>query len=108
MGAGESTMASPAIKQSVDQLIKANKVMIFSKSYCPYCTMAKKVFKEMGQEYGLIELDETQDGSSMQQYLAQITGASSVPRVFVSGNCIGGGTETRSLYQSGQLKSMLA
>ena len=43
MGAGESTMASPAIKQSVDQLIKANKVMIFSKSYCPYCTMAKKV-----------------------------------------------------------------
>lgn len=27
----------------VKELIKANKVMIFSKSYCPYCTMAKQV-----------------------------------------------------------------
>ena len=43
MGAGESTMVSAAVKQSVDQLIKTNKVMIFSKTYCPYCTMAKKV-----------------------------------------------------------------
>ena len=37
-----------------------------------------QVFKEMGQDFGLIELDETQDGSSMQSYLSQLTGASSV------------------------------
>ena len=43
MGAGESTVVSAAVKQSVDQLIKTNKVMIFSKTYCPYSTMAKKV-----------------------------------------------------------------
>ena len=36
-------MVSAAVRQSVDQLVKSNKVMIFSKSYCPYCTMAKKV-----------------------------------------------------------------
>lgn len=108
MGAGDSTMASTAVKKSVDQLIKTNKVMVFSKSSCPYCTMAKKVFKEMGQEYGLVELDEAEDGSSMQSYLSQLTGARTVPRVFVQGQCIGGGTETRNMYQSGELKSMLA
>lgn len=30
-----------------------------------------------------------------------------VPRVFIKGECIGGGSETKSLYNSGKLKSML-
>jgi len=101
-------MASPAVRQSVDKLIKMNKVMMFSKSYCPYCTKAKKVFKEIGQKYELVELDEDKDGGEMQQYLGEMTGARSVPRVFINGKCIGGGDETASLYRNGKLKTMLA
>jgi len=34
-----------ALQKRVDDFIQGNKVMIFSKSYCPYCKMAKQVFK---------------------------------------------------------------
>ena len=40
--------------------------------------MSLQVFKELGQEYGLMELDEVEDGSNMQSYLAELTGAKSV------------------------------
>lgn len=42
----------------VDDKVAQNKVMVFSKSYCPYCKMAKDVLNEVGVKYGLVELDE--------------------------------------------------
>lgn len=33
---------SPAVQEYVDREIRENKVMVFSKSTCPYCKMAKK------------------------------------------------------------------
>jgi len=46
-------------RQLVDDTIADNKVVVFSKTYCPYCTMAKKALTEAGlAEYKLMELDE--------------------------------------------------
>ena len=45
-------------QQFVDEKIKTNKVMVFSKSYCPFCKMAKDALNETGVKYGLVELDE--------------------------------------------------
>ena len=42
----------------VDGAIKDNKVVVFSKSYCPFCTMAKTVLDEVGVSYKRYELDE--------------------------------------------------
>lgn len=47
------------------------------------------------------------DCSAIQDYLLKITGARSVPRVFIGGNCIGGGSETRALQDQGKLVPML-
>ena len=33
-------------------------VVVFSKSYCPFCKMAKNVLSEIGVQYALYELDE--------------------------------------------------
>ena len=55
-----------------------NCVVIFSKSTCPYCKMAKNVFNEIGATYKVIELDEHNDGRRMQEALAQMTGARTV------------------------------
>ena len=35
-----------------------------------------------------------------QAYMKQLTGASSVPRVFIGGSCIGGGDETSAAHRS--------
>jgi hypothetical protein len=42
----------------VESLIKGSRVMVFSKSYCPYCTKAKSALQSVGlTQYGLLELD---------------------------------------------------
>ena len=42
----------------VQSLIAGSRVMVFSKSYCPYCTKAKTALQSVGlTQYGLLELD---------------------------------------------------
>ena len=43
----------------VDDAVSSHPVVVFSKTYCPYCTMAKKALADAGlKEYKLFELDE--------------------------------------------------
>ncbi|XP_075977133.1 uncharacterized protein LOC142977243 [Anticarsia gemmatalis] len=104
-----SKMASPAVdvQQFIKDAISKDKVVIFSKSYCPYCDMAKKVFAQVKQPAKVYELDERDDGASIQDNLAQITGFRTVPQVFINGNCVGGGTDVKALHSSGKLAPML-
>jgi glutaredoxin len=46
-----------ALKDEVEQLIKENKCMIFSKAYCPYCKEAKWAITNAGMSYRAMELD---------------------------------------------------
>lgn len=63
----------------VDGLINSHKVVVFSKTYCPYCTKAKDVLGKYSlNDYVLIELDNRDDCDEIQDYLLKITGARSV------------------------------
>ncbi len=46
------------IADYVEDLIKSNKVLIFTTTTCPYCTKVKELFKSINQEYKAIVLDE--------------------------------------------------
>ncbi|XP_061095867.1 glutaredoxin 2 isoform X2 [Conger conger] len=100
-------LSSAASTQFVQDVITHNCVVIFSKTTCPYCKMAKNVFNEIGATYKVIELDRHNDGRRLQEALAQITGARTVPRVFINGNCIGGGSDTKELHQQGKLLPLI-
>ncbi|CAN0275020.1 unnamed protein product [Ectocarpus sp. 8 AP-2014] len=78
-------------------------VVVYSKSYCPFCAKAKKALKDVGAKYELIELDQVDNGSAIQDALQSITGQRSVPNVFIGGTSIGGGDDTVRLQQSGEL-----
>ena len=117
----------------VTKAIQENLVMVFSKSYCPHCVRAKQILDaELGaSKYVVMELENRSDCSAIQDYLRQLTGGRTVPRVFlqgncvarcanlccavlymfatahVSGKCIGGGAETAQLQKSGKLKQLL-
>ncbi|KAM8822289.1 glutaredoxin 2 isoform 2-T2 [Synchiropus picturatus] len=94
---------SPPCAQYVEDLVSQHCVVIFSKTTCPYCRMAKRVFDELGAAYRVVELDQHSEGQRLQDALAHMTGARTVPRVFVNGKCIGGGSDTRQLHQQGRL-----
>ena len=58
-----------ASAQLIQRLIKENKVMVFSKSYCPFCTKAKNVLNSIGVKYKVLELDEDPNGAEIQNEL---------------------------------------
>ncbi|KAI0237321.1 hypothetical protein LSAT2_012182, partial [Lamellibrachia satsuma] len=68
----------------VEMKIHGKKVVVFSKAYCPYCTMAKDALRpHVGKEikpdqYEVIEIENRPDCSDIQAYLRKITGTSSV------------------------------
>jgi glutaredoxin 3 len=94
-------------KADVESMIGSSNVVIFSKSYCPYCDRTKALFTSMGVRFNSIELDQRKDGSAIQQVLRSLTGQSTVPNVFVKGNHIGGNDDTHEAYRNGSLQSML-
>jgi glutaredoxin 3 len=47
------------------------------------------------------------DGRKVQEALEDMTGRRTVPNVFVGGEAIGGGSDTREYHESGILKQML-
>jgi glutaredoxin 3 len=46
-----------AAKTKAETAISENAVMVFSKSYCPYCTASKRLLTELGAKYETMELD---------------------------------------------------
>jgi glutaredoxin 3 len=81
--------------------------MIFSKSYCPYCTKAKEAFDDMGISFGAVELDQVGGGGEIQAILLDMTGQRTVPSVWIKGQHIGGCDDTLAATSSGKIREML-
>ncbi|KAJ8751522.1 hypothetical protein K2173_016753 [Erythroxylum novogranatense] len=100
------TLATPE-SAFVKKTVSAHQIVIFSKSYCPYCKRAKAVFKELDQVPHVVELDQRDDGYDIQGALGEIVGRRTVPQVFISGKHIGGSDDTIEAYESGELAKLL-
>ncbi|GAA5920696.1 hypothetical protein JCM6882_009768, partial [Rhodosporidiobolus microsporus] len=53
-------------KAAVEQKISASRVVVFSKSYCPYCRATKDLLSSLGEDFDVYELDQLEDGSDWQ------------------------------------------
>jgi glutaredoxin 3 len=47
-----------AAKTKAQKLIDENAVVVFSKSYCPYCTSSKSLLSSFDANFTLVELDQ--------------------------------------------------
>ncbi|XP_053369491.1 glutaredoxin 2 isoform X2 [Clarias gariepinus] len=104
---GAGSFSNQTSSQFITDVVSHNCIVIFSKTTCPYCKMAKNVFNQIGATYKVIELDEHNNGQQIQEALAEISGARTVPRVFINGECIGGGSDTRQLHEQGKLLPLI-
>lgn len=96
-----------ATEARVKELIAGNKVMVFSKSYCPFCKKAKTALNQFTSHYGVLELDSDSEGDAIQDIMLTMTGGRSVPRVFIDGKFIGGGDETAAAAADGTLAKLI-
>ncbi|GKV41532.1 hypothetical protein SLEP1_g49047 [Rubroshorea leprosula] len=91
----------------VQNAIFSNRIVIFSKSYCPYCKRAKRIFSDLHQHPYVVELDLRDDGTEIQYVLLDLVGRHTVPQVFVNGKHIGGSDDLKDSVQSGELQKLL-
>ncbi|EFJ22817.1 hypothetical protein SELMODRAFT_104174 [Selaginella moellendorffii] len=71
-------------------IVAHNPLVVFSKTYCPFCVKVKELFSSIGAQPKVVELDSEADGADLQAALAEWTGQRSVPSVFVGGKHVGG------------------
>uniref|UniRef100_A0A2P2J0X6 Glutaredoxin n=1 Tax=Rhizophora mucronata TaxID=61149 RepID=A0A2P2J0X6_RHIMU len=91
----------------VSQLISSNAVQVFTKPYCGFCRRVRQLLKELRAEFKTYDLEWEPDGREMQKALAELTGRSTVPNVFIGGKNVGGCDEITSLHEAGKLVPML-
>ncbi|CAI2162368.1 7375_t:CDS:10 [Funneliformis geosporum] len=96
------------LKAFKKKLIAENPIMIFSKSYCPYCKKAKEIIKKLNKSYEAIELDIKSDGPAIQDYLAKKTQQRTVPNIFIGGKHVGGCDNLLAAESNGSLNQMIA
>jgi glutaredoxin-like protein len=65
---------------------KPDQVAILTREGCGFCARAKKLLKDLGYDYAEVSLDNR----NRSRIVGAITGAGTVPQVFVNGQRIGG------------------
>eukprot|EP00527_Entomoneis_sp_CCMP2396_P009172 CAMPEP_0198137948 /NCGR_PEP_ID=MMETSP1443-20131203/1371_1 /TAXON_ID=186043 /ORGANISM="Entomoneis sp., Strain CCMP2396" /LENGTH=118 /DNA_ID=CAMNT_0043799535 /DNA_START=159 /DNA_END=515 /DNA_ORIENTATION=- len=87
--------------------IESNKVVVFSKSYCPFCTSTKNLLEDMEVDFKLYELDQMDNGGDIQAALQEMSGQRTVPNTFINGAHVGGNSELQAVAKNGKLQEML-
>ncbi|KAI3635784.1 hypothetical protein MIR68_006422 [Amoeboaphelidium protococcarum] len=114
-----------SLQQKIQQAVNKYAVLVFSKTYCPYCRNAKNLLEqviknEVGDTkliagYRVYELDEMNDvnndfqatGQQIQDQLKAMTGQRTVPNIFINSKHVGGCDDIVALNRKGQLVTML-
>ncbi|CAK0746493.1 hypothetical protein CVIRNUC_001697 [Coccomyxa viridis] len=100
-----STGVRASLVDKVKEMAQKYKVVVFAKSYCPYCMQVRELFNDLQVDAQVFNLDEL-DGDEVQDALMDITGSRTVPQVFVGSHYIGGCDDTMAKYKSSQLKKL--
>ena len=96
------------LEDTIKKTVAENPVVIYSKTWCFYSSEMKILFKKLGVDPLVFELDELgPQGPQLQKVLERITGQHTVPNVFIGGTRIGGCTDTQKLYRTGELDPLL-
>jgi glutaredoxin 3 len=80
-------------------------VVMYTTSWCPYCSRARKLFDDKGVPYTDIDVDDVEGARAEMQ---KRSGRTSVPQIFVGERHLGGFDDTNLLDRRGELDALLA
>ena len=80
-------------------------VTIYTTRWCGYCRSAERLLDKKGVTYQ--NTDVTSDDKT-RRWLADTTGRTSVPQVFINGKSVGGFDDIAALDARGELDRLLA
>ncbi|MCI0527958.1 MAG: glutaredoxin 3 [Nitrospira sp.] len=79
-------------------------VVVYTKSYCSYCTKAKSLLKRKGVSYK--EIDVEGDDQAREEMI-QLSRRQTVPQIFVGTYHVGGCDDLYRLNERGELDKLL-
>jgi len=95
-------------EQLMERYVTRNPVVVFSVPNCGYCDNARAALDSVGARYYDLEVSNRPDTAAIKAWFKQTSGAQSVPRVYIGGKCIGGGSDAKALAASGELRGLVA
>lgn len=81
------------------------KVVLYTKSYCPYSKNCKEYLSEKGVEYSEMMVDE--DVALAKEMEVKSGGRTDTPQVFINDHHIGSFDDLKALDSQGKLNEML-
>uniref|UniRef100_A0A6H2RWW2 Glutaredoxin n=1 Tax=Antirrhinum rupestre TaxID=884164 RepID=A0A6H2RWW2_9LAMI len=91
--------------ESIRKMVGQNPVVIFTVSTCYLCLAVKRLFRGLGVNTTVFELDEEPDGKELEKALMRLSSA--VPVVFVGGKLLGSVDRVLASHISGLLVPLL-
>ena len=82
-----------------------NKIEIYTKFLCPYCTRAKALLTAKGVAFE--EIDISMGGVRRTEMLERAGGRQTVPQIFINGDHVGGCDDLLALDRAGKLDTLL-
>lgn len=109
---------NPEIYDAINVMIASNSVIVFSKSYCPYCRQAKMALKSIPNlDFAVVEMDDGEHdgwqscvaGIAKEKAIAeaQTNNTMSVPQIFINQKYIGGADDLADMFGNERLSKML-
>ena len=99
----------------INELKTKNKALIYTYSLSPFSSEARNILEDAEIEYTEIELGAEWFLLGGKESVTRVAlseevegGATSLPKIFIGGQCIGGCNELAELKKSGELDSVLA
>lgn len=81
-------------------------IVIYTKSWCPYCHSAKELLRRKGWTF--TEIDVTTDAEGQQEMSRRASGRSTVPQIFIGDTHVGGCDDLYALDRAGELDALAA
>ncbi|KAG8342944.1 putative glutaredoxin [Trypanosoma vivax] len=93
--------------QFLDTMLRRNKIVMVSATYCQFCTKLKALLIELKHRFVSLEVDIIPNGREVFAEVVGRTGVHTVPQVFLNGKYLGGYDELLTLHRRGELSATI-
>ncbi|UOP04154.1 glutaredoxin 3 [Conchiformibius kuhniae] len=81
-------------------------ITLYTRSYCPYCTMAKNLLAQVGAAERIHEISLDGNDAAFDE-MREKSGRRTVPQIFIGNVHVGGFTDLQQLHREGGLMPLL-
>ena len=101
------------VQQRIDQLVKNNDILLFMKGdaqypMCGFSGRAVQILKALSVDLESLKTVNVLEDEEIRQGVKEYSNWPTIPQLYVKGELIGGADIMMEMYESGELKTLLA